>query len=67
MQTSIKLIRLPDVEQLTGLKKSSLYALIAKGEFPKVIKLTERSSAWLESEVGQWINDRVSARDTLAA
>ena len=67
MQTTIKLIRLPDVEQLTGLKKSTLYALSAKGEFPKVIKLTERSSAWLMSEVEQWINTRISARDTLAA
>lgn len=40
-----------------------MYALIQKGEFPKPIKLSERSSAWLESEVQAWIDARIAARD----
>jgi len=61
------IIRLPQVVSLTGLCKSSIYSLIVKGEFPKQIKLTSRSSGWLESEVDQWISDRVAERDGEAA
>lgn len=67
MQTIKTLLRLPDVEQRTGLKKSSLYALMADGLFPKVIKLTKHSSAWLESEIDGWITSRISERDNAPA
>jgi prophage regulatory protein len=44
-----------------------VYRLIAKGEFPKQIKLSERASAWIEHEVLEWldncINNRVLSTD----
>ena len=55
--------KLPQVLAKTGLSKSHLYALAQKGEFPKPIKLSERSSAWVESEVNDWIDARIAARD----
>ena len=55
--------KLPQVLAKTGLSKSLLYALAQKGEFPKPIKLSERSSAWVESEVNDWIDARIAARD----
>lgn len=55
--------KLPQVLAKTGLSKSHLYALAQKGEFPKPIKLSERSSAWVESEVNDWIDARIDARD----
>jgi len=61
------IIRLPQVIQKTGLSRSSIYAAIAKEEFPAQIKLTKRSSGWLESEVDQWISDRVAERDSEVA
>jgi prophage regulatory protein len=59
--TEIALIRLPDVKRLTGLSRSSIYALAARGEFPRPISLGRRSVAWVASEISQWISDRIRA------
>lgn len=56
-----RLIRLPEVRRLTGLSHTSIYRMIAAGGFPAPIKLSERSSAWVNLEVERWIADRVSA------
>lgn len=56
-----RLIRRAEVERLTGLKKSQLYALTGKGEFPKKVKLGNRSVAWPENLVIHWIAERVAA------
>ena len=53
------LIRLKKVEAKTGLKKSMVYDLMNKGEFPKSIKIGERAVAWIESEVDQWIQNKI--------
>lgn len=57
MQCSI--YRLRDVQRLTGLSRSQIYALASRGSFPRPIKLSERASGWLSSEVEQWIADRI--------
>jgi prophage regulatory protein len=62
-----KLIKLKDVTAMTGLSRSHLYALAQQGIFPKPVKLTERSSAWVESEVQGWIDTRIAQRDQEAA
>ncbi len=54
------LLRTPDVERRTGLKKSKLYQLMAAGEFPKPIRLTEKAVAWPESEVTHWIHAKIA-------
>jgi prophage regulatory protein len=58
-----KLIKLKDVVAITGLSRSHVYALAQQGLFPKQIKLTERSSAWVGSEVQDWIDSRIAQRD----
>lgn len=55
------LIKLPQVQAITGLSRSGIYAKIKQGEFPKQIKLGERSSAWLEREVYEFIQQRINA------
>jgi prophage regulatory protein len=55
-------LRLPDVEHLSGLRRSAIYKLESEGRFPKRVKLTERSSAWLEHEVRGWLAARVAER-----
>jgi len=57
------ILRLPDVIKITALSRSAIYDLIAKGKFPKQIKLTSRSSGWIESEINQWLDDRIAERD----
>lgn len=61
-----RLIRKPAVVKATGLPQSTLYRLISEGRFPAPIKVGERASAWLESEVAAWIASRVADRDAKA-
>lgn len=62
-----RLIRLPDVEKATGLKKSTLYALMKRKEFPHCIQVTPRCVAWPESTVLQWVQDRIAAAEAKPA
>ena len=50
-----KLLRLPDVKSVTGLSKSTIYARIANGTFPRQISLGPRLVAWVESDIQKWI------------
>ena len=56
-----RLLALPEVEERTGLKKTSLYGLIRDGKFPPPIRLTRRASRWPASQVQAWIADRIQA------
>nr|WP_244590448.1 AlpA family transcriptional regulator [Xenorhabdus stockiae] len=54
-------LRLPEVCRRTGLGKSTVYKYISEGKFPKQIKTGERASAFIESEIDAWINQRIIA------
>ncbi len=60
---SAKLLRLPKVQESTGLPRSTLYALVKAGKFPKPVKLSDtgRCVAWKDSDVGAWIDSRKTA------
>ena len=59
------ILRLPTVLSRTGLSRSSIYLRISNGEFPKPISLGGRAVGWLESDINQWLADRVEfSRDT---
>jgi prophage regulatory protein len=51
-------LRLPAVIQRTGRSKTAIYT---DPTFPKPIKISKMSSAWLESEVNEWMAERVKA------
>ncbi len=59
----MKLIRLKQVMECTGLARSTVYKFIAEGDFPKPVKLGVRVAAWVESEIRQWILDRIEHRE----
>ncbi len=56
-----KLYRLHEIEPLTGLKKSSIYAGMKAGTFPTCIRLSVRAVAWRESDIAAWQANRQSA------
>ena len=60
----MKLIRLKQVMECTGLARSTVYKFIAEGNFPKPVKLGVRVAAWVESEINDWVNARISQRDS---
>jgi prophage regulatory protein len=55
----VSFLRLPDVKLLTGLSKSSLYALIRANSFPSPVRLGPRTVAWVGSEIKQWAAERI--------
>lgn len=59
-----RFLRMWDVEQQTGLKKSAIYAGAKAGTFPKPIRLSHRCVAWRESEVQEWIAQRIAEGQT---
>ena len=62
----VAFLRLPEVKAVTGLSKSSLYALIREKDFPAPVRLGSRAVAWVRSEVRQWAVDRVHASRSVA-
>ena len=62
-----RLIRRPKVEGDTGLPCSTIYEMMAEGTFPQCIPLHGRTVAWVESQVQQWIADRIEEAKQLQA
>ncbi|MND26705.1 Prophage CP4-57 regulatory protein (AlpA) [compost metagenome] len=59
----MKVIRLQQVMEMTGLGRSTVYKYVSDNWFPKPIPLGGRSVGWLESEVREWILDRIDERN----
>ncbi len=62
----MKLLRRDEVEELTGYKRSSLYAMMANGLFPKSIKIGPNRVVWDEEEVNKWLEDRINKAKEVA-
>lgn len=60
---SMKLIRIKDVMDRTGLARSTIYKYISEGKFPRPIKLGARAVAWVETEIDGWIQASIEGRD----
>ncbi len=57
-----QLLRLHQIEEKTGLKRSQIYLYMKDGSFPRSIKIGPASVAWLESEIDEWINLKLAER-----
>tara|TARA_Y100000780_G_scaffold211104_1_gene209786 strand:- start:134 stop:313 length:180 start_codon:yes stop_codon:yes gene_type:complete len=55
----MRLIKLKEVIEKTSLGRSTIYEFMTKGTFPKQVSLGAKSVAWLESEVDDWIMERI--------
>jgi prophage regulatory protein len=63
IETNFRILRLKQVENRTGLKRSTIYNRISLGTFPKQISLGgygDRAIGWLESEINDWIQQRIT-------
>ncbi|HGM5433558.1 TPA: helix-turn-helix transcriptional regulator [Serratia marcescens] len=54
------LIRLPDVQRRTGYSKAWIYRLMSQGKFPASVKIGTRAIAFVESEIDDWVNQRIA-------
>lgn len=55
-----RLLKRTEVSKVTSLGKTSLYELMKAGEFPKPINIGARRVAWLQSDVENWITERLA-------
>lgn len=59
----MRIIRLKEVLNMTGLARSSVYRLMDSKLFPAAVSLGDRAVGWVESEVQDWIALRIGERD----
>lgn len=58
------ILRLPEVIRRTGLRRTSIYARIAAGGFPRGFTLGGGTArGWLEVEVEDWISAQAASRE----
>ena len=57
----MKLLRIKQVMEATGLSRMTLWRLEKAGEFPTRRRLSSNSVAWLESDIAAWIESRPCA------
>jgi prophage regulatory protein len=63
IKSSPRIERRRDVQDRTGLSRSTIYDLMDAGDFPRPIRLGPRAVGWLSHEVDEWIEDRRTERD----
>ena len=57
----VRLLRRPEVEARTGLSRSSIYAMMERGEFPRPRRIGQRAVAWDEATIEDWLATRAEA------
>jgi prophage regulatory protein len=55
---SQRMLRLPEVRDITGVSRSSIYKWMDEGKFPLPRKLSERAIAWDSREIAKWVDSR---------
>lgn len=58
-----RLLRRAEVEYKTGVSRSAMYEGIRQGTFPEPVRLGNNSVAWLCSEIDEFINQKIAARN----
>ena len=59
----MKFLRLKEVMAQTGLGRSSIYKFMNEGSFPLSVALGGRAVAWVESEIEDWMCEKLSQRE----
>ena len=62
LNDALRILRIKQIKAQTGLPNSTIYDHIGKGLFCHPIKLSERCSGWLESEVTAIMGARISGK-----
>lgn len=60
-QNEQRILRLPQVMEMVGLRKTAVYQRIKENSFPAPIKLGS-ASGWIQHDIEDWINQQVARR-----
>lgn len=58
-----RVLRIDELTSKVGLRRTSIYDLMALGRFPRPVRLTTQRRGWLLSEVDTWLEARKAERD----
>ena len=53
-----RILRLPEVLVRVGLSRSTVYQLMAAGDFPASVRLTPNAVGWRSDDIDGWIASR---------
>ena len=53
-----RILRRRAVEEMVGIGRSTLYAWVAEGGFPRPLRLGARAVGWRESDIHAWLASR---------
>ena len=56
-----RLLRIEEVEEITGLSHSTIYRKVKEGTFPPPVRVGKRAVRWREWEVREWVRSRPPA------
>lgn len=60
------LLRRQQVEELIGVSRSALYAMMADNRFPRPLQISTRAVRWKRTDVVAWIESRPTTNETAA-
>ena len=63
-QYKTTILRRKQVQDRTGLSRSTIYLRIQQGTFPRPISLGPRAVGWLENEIEAWLTSLIEDRDS---
>jgi prophage regulatory protein len=58
----MRILRIQEVSNITGLSQSSIYKQIRLGEFPPSVKITKRASGWDAEAVYAWVSAKLGRK-----
>ena len=50
-------MRRKDVEEMTGLSRSTIYRQVSAGKFPAPVKTAARAVTWKREDIEKWIDE----------
>lgn len=62
-----RFLRLPAILDITGLNRATIYEMIDRGDFPRPCKIGARAIAWPETDLENWVKERLAEREGVRA
>lgn len=60
MTDTVRILRVRQVGERTGLSRSTIYELVAEGLLPPPVRVGHRTVGWVESEIDEFLRRRIA-------
>lgn len=62
LNEALRVLRLNQVKQQTGMSRSLIYKMMSEGRFPKQIRLGSRSVGWFAHSINEFLASRAETK-----